>query len=85
MDFDQPRVAAMLAPHVNGGNCFTCAYCLKAIQNAAQWNRTAMVQKLLPLCVDVRSEFTMLQEHLSPWEQTVTARDFQVALDHSDR
>jgi len=85
MDFDQPRVAAMLAPHVNGGNCFTCVYCLSALQNAAQWNRTAMVQKLLPLCVDARTGFTMLQEELSPWEQTVTARDFQIALDHSDR
>lgn len=83
MEFDQPRVAELLAPHV--GNDFTCAYCLSALENAAQWNRTAMVQKLLPLCVDVRSGFTMLQEALSPWEKTVTAREFQVALDHSDR
>lgn len=85
MDFDQPRVAATLAPHVNGGNCFTCVYCLSAVQNAAQWNRTAMIQKLLPLCVDARTGFTMLQDELSPWEQTVTAREFQIALDHSDR
>ena len=85
MDFDQPRLAALLAPHVNGGDCLTCVYCLSAIQSAAQWNRTAMVQKLLPLCVDIRANFEMLQQELSPWEQTVTARDFQVALDHSDR
>lgn len=84
MDFDQPRVAAMLALYVNEG-CFTCDYCLSAIQNAAQWNRTAMVQKLLPLCVDVRTGFAMLQQELSPWEQTVAARDFQQVLDHSDR
>lgn len=85
MDFDQPRVAAMLASHVNGGDSFTCRYCLSAVQNAAEWNRTAMVQKLLPLCVDIQFGFTMIQAELSPWEQTVTDRDFQRALDHSDR
>ena len=85
MEFDQPQVAELLAPHVGAGNGFTCAYCLCALENAAQWNRTAMVQKLLPLCVDVRTGFTILQEELSPWEKTVCAHDFQVALDHSDR
>lgn len=86
MDFDQPRVAAMLAPRMNQGNGgFTCAYCRSAIQNAAQWNRIAMVQKLLPLCVDIQTGFPMLQEELTQWELTVTSQDFQQVLDHSER
>lgn len=81
MDHEQPRVALLLVPYVNGGNnSFTCAYCVAALRNTAEWNRAAMVEKLLPYCRDVAESHTLIRTELSEWEQMTTAQYFDVAL-----
>lgn len=80
LDFDQPRVARLLVPVLNGGNNFTCPYFISALKNTEMWNRIAMVQVLLAQCRDLASGHHVVTSELSEWERTVTARDFAAAL-----
>lgn len=76
-DVDQPRVAALLAECIAR---FTCSHCIQALCNTADWNRTTVVIKLIPLCVDLQSQKDTILAELSPWEMTVTAEDFERAV-----
>lgn len=78
LDFDQPKVAALLANHMVESDAvsFTCQYCREALLNTAQWNRITMVQRLLPFCSDLRTHRNVLTEKLTAWELTVVADDF---------
>lgn len=76
-DVDQPRVAALVAESIAR---FTCSHCVQALCNTADWNRTTVVIKLVPLCVDLQSQKDTILAELSPWEMTVTAQDFERAV-----
>jgi len=80
IDFDQTRVATLLAPHVNGGDCFTCRYAAAAVRNASEWNRSNMTQRLVPLCVDIAVDHGLIRRELSEWDQIVTNREFEDAI-----
>jgi hypothetical protein len=82
-EFDVPRVAALLAPYLNGGNNFTCLYAAAAVQSSCEWNRSCVVQRLLPMCVDVTTEYERIRDELNAWDRTVTENDFQAAIDRS--
>lgn len=73
VDFDQPRVATLLAgcrPHL------TCAHVVEAVRNTADWNRSNMVNSLLPFCVDGATNGNLVLDELSDWERTVTEAAF---------
>jgi hypothetical protein len=82
---NQPRVAALLADYVNGGDALTCAYAAAAVAATAAWYRATTVQKLLPLCVDLPTQHDLLRRELSEWEQTVTHVSFERALSNARR
>lgn len=87
-DFDQPRVAVVLAPHMNrnrsaaggGGGGFTCEYAAAALTGTAVHHRAVMAQKLFPLCVDIRENSELVLVELNAWEQTVTETALQMAM-----
>jgi len=74
VETDQPRVAALMASTLNGGNGLTCSYAASAVQNSADWTRCAMVERLAPLCIDVAFESSVLRAELNEWEVLVTQR-----------
>lgn len=76
-DVDQPRVAALVADHITR---FTCSHCVHAVRNTADWNRTTVVVKLAPLCVDLQSQKNTIFAELTPWEKIVTTGE----LDHGE-
>jgi hypothetical protein len=80
VDFDQPKVATLLAQHINGGRYFTCHYAAEAVKNTAEWNRATMAKQLIPMCVDISTHHALIRSELNEWELTVTARDFQDAI-----
>ena len=71
-DFDQPRVAAIVAGRIER---FTCAHCVLALRNTSNWNRTTVIGKLVSLCTDLESQNQTIIAELSQWEQVVTAKD----------
>lgn len=87
IDFDQPRVAELLAQnyrrrhshhHHNNNNHpgFTCAHLGHAVRNTAEWARADMVIKLLPYCVDVATHQNLVRKELNDWQRTVTEEAF---------
>eukprot|EP00566_Odontella_aurita_P006017 CAMPEP_0113576576 /NCGR_PEP_ID=MMETSP0015_2-20120614/28373_1 /TAXON_ID=2838 /ORGANISM="Odontella" /LENGTH=574 /DNA_ID=CAMNT_0000480027 /DNA_START=21 /DNA_END=1742 /DNA_ORIENTATION=+ /assembly_acc=CAM_ASM_000160 len=52
VEFDQPDVAAAIAPAVKGGN-FSSDYLIAALRATSSWLRVTLVQKLLPFCKDM--------------------------------
>jgi hypothetical protein len=84
VDFDQPKVAALLAQHINGGSYFTCHYAAEAVKNTAEWNRSTMATRLIPMCVDISTHHALIRSELNEWERTVTARDFQDAFERAN-
>ena len=73
VDHDQPRVAALLAPAVNGGN-FTSEYCAAAVKSTALWNRLTLLERLVPYCVDLRENNRLIRSELSEWDQIIASR-----------
>jgi hypothetical protein len=84
VDFDQPKVATLLAQNINGGRYFTCHYAAEAVKNTAEWNRSTMATRLIPMCVDISTHHALIRSELNEWERTVTARDFQDAFDRAN-
>ena len=74
MDFDQPRVAVLLAPVVNGGDNFSCEYCAAAVRCTSEWNRSTIVERLVPHCIDLAFNKHLIQSELSEWDQLITDR-----------
>lgn len=78
-DFEEPRVAALVAPAI--GTAFSCNHCAAAVKSCAAWNRIAVVQTLLPFCSDLSSGGRdTIELELTPWEQIVTKADFERSL-----
>jgi hypothetical protein len=84
VDFDQPKVATLLAQNINGGRYFTCHYAAEAVKNTSEWNRSTMAAQLIPLCVDISTHHALIRSELNEWELTVTARDFRDAIDRAN-
>ena len=83
VETDQPRVAALLAPTLNGGHGLNCRYAAQAIRNAANWTRCAMVTRLLPLCgrdTAHTASVALMRAELNEWEIMVTQRNFHDAI-----
>lgn len=80
IDFDQPKIAKLLARYINDGRYFTCHYAAQAIKNSSEWNRSTMASDLIPLCIDIDTHQALIRAELSEWELTVTQRDFDNAL-----
>uniref|UniRef100_A0A7S4HXA3 Arrestin C-terminal-like domain-containing protein n=2 Tax=Odontella aurita TaxID=265563 RepID=A0A7S4HXA3_9STRA len=75
-DFDEPRVAALIA-HAVGNGAFSCNHCVAALKACAEWNRIAVVQELLPFISDLSSGMAIIESELTPWEKIVTSKDFE--------
>jgi hypothetical protein len=65
VDFDQPKVATLLAQHINGGRYFTCHYAAEAVKNTAEWNRATMAKQLIPMCVDISTHHALIRSELN--------------------
>jgi hypothetical protein len=83
MDIDQPRVAELLARRM--GSKFRCEHCKAAAQNAAEWNKTTTVQRLLPFCVDFTANNGIILEVISEWDRMVTRNAFELEISRRPR
>lgn len=79
IEFDQPDIAALIAPSVKGGN-FTHEYVITAIKVVPDWLRTPTISKLLPLCKDLHANVGKIKAELTDWEKVCTQRDFEQAM-----
>jgi len=79
IEFDQPDIAALIAPSVNGGN-FTHKYVIAAIRVVPDWLRPPTISKLLPLCKDLHVNVGKIKAELTDWEKVCTERDFEQAM-----
>ena len=72
-EFDQPRVALLLAPFINHqhGGC-NCEYAASAVRHTSHHHRAITAQKLIPWCTDIRTNHTVILDELNGWEQTIT-------------
>jgi len=84
IDFDQPRVATLMAQHINAGRYFTCHYAAQAVKNTSEWNRSTMASELIPLCADIATHHALIRAKLNEWELIVTGRDFEDAIDRAN-
>ena len=80
VEFDQPRVAELLAPHINGGSNFNCQFAAAAVRSTSEWNRATMAQRLLPFCIDLSVNHHLIENELHEWDRVVTRRDFEAAI-----
>mmetsp|Transcript_19736 Transcript_19736/g.28117 ORF Transcript_19736/g.28117 Transcript_19736/m.28117 type:complete len:588 (-) Transcript_19736:1852-3615(-) len=79
IEFDQPDIAALIAPSVRGGK-FTHEYVIAAIRVVPDWLRTPTISKLLPLCKDLHANVGKIKAELTDWEKVCTQRDFEQAM-----
>jgi len=77
LDFDQPKVAEAMAPAIDN---FSCDHCVAGVRNASEWNRSSVVEKVLPYVTDLKANKDTILSELSEWEKTVTKRAFDKAL-----
>ena len=80
MDFNQPRIAILLAPLLNGGENFTCEYCAAAVRSTAAWNRSTMVENLVDFVVDLAINKHLILAELSHWDQIITEQCINESL-----
>ncbi|KAL7564145.1 hypothetical protein ACA910_021120 [Epithemia clementina (nom. ined.)] len=80
VEVDQTRVAVLLAPHVNGGQRFTCEFAAAAVKNCSASYRSVTTKRLLPLCVDIKENHNLLLKELNEWERIATNNEFEDAL-----
>jgi len=78
IEFDQPEVAALVGPLVNACN-FTHRYIIAALGAVADWLRTPLLTKVLPLCTDLNENGDRIKAELTDWELVCTQRDFESA------
>jgi len=79
IEFDQPDIAALIAPSVRGGT-FTHEYVISAIRVVSDWLRTPTITKILPFCKDLHANAGKIKAELTDWEKVCTERDFEQAL-----
>ena len=76
-EFDRTEIAALIAPSVNEGN-FTHEYIIAVLKCCvADWSRTPLIIKLLPLCKDI-GEYNghLIKAELSEWDAVCTKHAF---------
>ena len=78
-EVDHPRVAVMLAPHLNHDN-FICAYAAAAVKHCSVSYKSVTVKRLLPMCQDVEQNYRLILAELNEWERIATSNDFELAL-----
>ena len=79
IEFDQPDIAALIAPSVRDGN-FTHEYVISAIRVVSDWLRTPTITKILPFCKDLQANAGRIKAELTDWEKVCTQRDFEQAF-----
>ena len=77
-DYDQPKVAYVVAEKISN---FSCDHVVRAIKACDEWNVAATVEKLIPLCKDLAENQDSIKNELSSWNQTVTEKAFENALE----
>ncbi|KAL7576112.1 hypothetical protein ACA910_000889 [Epithemia clementina (nom. ined.)] len=77
LGFDQPRVAKAVAEEIPS---FRCEFVVAALQYAMDYQRTSMVEQLLPYCTDLAENKTLIEKQLTEWERLVTESSFAHAL-----
>ena len=78
MEFDQTDLALLVAPAIEN---FTCAYVVAILRSGVPgWLRIQFVQKLIPLCSDLKTNSSLILDEMSDWEKVSTERDFANAL-----
>ena len=77
MEFDQTDLALLVAPAIEN---FTCVYVVAILRSVSEWLRIQFVQKLIPLCSDLKTNSSLILDEMSDWEKVSTERDFANAL-----
>jgi len=80
IEVDHPRVAVMLAPHMNGGRGLTCKYAAAAVRSCSVSYRSVTTKRLLPMCVDIEQHYRLILNELNEWERIATSNEFEEAL-----
>jgi len=75
--FDETGMAVLLARSIEH---FSCEHASKAVQKASEFSRTNLVEKLLPHCVDLATNYKQIKAVLTEWEHSVTERAFDKEL-----
>ena len=77
MGFDQPRVAEAIAKELP---VMSCEYIVAAVRWSMDYQRTAVVEKLVPLCQDLVDNKILIEKELTDWEKLVTEHAITQAL-----
>ena len=77
LEFDISDVIEILAGVVKN---FNCAYAAIILRKVPDWLRILTVQKMIPFCVDLKTNKSVLVNELSDWERISTERDFENAI-----
>ena len=72
LEFDQPKVAELLAKQLRGG--VTAAHIIEANRKAAENQPPSIIAKLAPLCVDLRDNVDAIEAGLSQWDKILSKR-----------
>ena len=67
------RICKMIADKVEE---FTCEHALAAVKAAKDWNRSNLVDALLPKCSDISTQAHIIKDELSDWERIMTQSAF---------
>lgn len=70
IQFDQPKVAELLARQLRGG--VTTEHIIKVIKKAAQGQPPTIIKKLAPLCIDMQQNVNAIEAELSEWDRILT-------------
>ena len=72
LEFDQPKVAELLAKQLRGG--VTAAHIIEANRKAAENQPPSIIAKLAPLCVDLHYNVDAIEAGLSQWDRILSKR-----------
>jgi hypothetical protein len=75
-EWDQVTVATSMA---RGIPSFSCDHVVAALGSIAEWNRTRIVESLLPFVHDFAQHGTRIEEALSEWDRMLTSSAFAQA------
>jgi hypothetical protein len=76
IEFDYPKVAALVAPEVGE---YTHECVVAALRAVSERLRTPLLSNVLPLCRDLSENAARIRSELTHWELVCTERDFEQA------
>lgn len=79
-----PKEARRVAETMERGT-FTCQHVVAALRVTPDWDRGALVRRLLDQCVDFEENKGLVEAELTEWEQNVTANAFRKAHEQRSR